>query len=78
MLTADIDSINTISDPHAFYTCKTNVTNNNVLESCICTDANKCVKYCHVTSQEDLEENTVPQLHDLNIRLVCKKLYFKE
>ena len=78
MLTANIDSINTISDPHAHYTCKTNETNNNILENCICTDANKCVKYSHVTSKQELEENTVPQLRDLNIRLVCKKLYFNE
>nr|XP_021181373.1 phosphatidylinositol N-acetylglucosaminyltransferase subunit P [Helicoverpa armigera]XP_049694997.1 phosphatidylinositol N-acetylglucosaminyltransferase subunit P [Helicoverpa armigera] len=78
MLTANIDSINTISDPHAHYECETNENNNNTLESCICTDVNKCMKYCHVTSNEDLEENTVPQLRDLNIRLVCKKLYYSD
>lgn len=73
ILTVDIDSINTISDPFAHYTCKR--IENNVLDDCICTDVNKCAKYTHVTSHEELEENTVPQLRDLNIRYVCKKLY---
>lgn len=78
MLTANIDSISTISDPHAHYTCEINENNNNVNEQCVCTDVNKCVKNSHITSEEELEENTVPPLCDLNIRLVCQKLYFKE
>lgn len=78
ILTANTNSINTISDPHSHYTCERIENNNNMLKSCICTDVNKCAKYSHVTAHDELEENTVPQLHDLNIRFVCKKLYFNK
>lgn len=75
MLTTNIDSINTISDTHSIYSYNINENNNNVSKSCICTDMSKCVKNSHVITQEEFLDNTVPQLCDLDIRLVCKKLY---
>lgn len=78
ILTTNIDSINTISDPFSHYTniikektkCK-------LTDTCICPDAGKCKKN---SSSENFicKEDQVPQLHDLNIRLVCKKLYLNK
>lgn len=75
MLSVDIDSINTITDPNSLYTVKPNEHKCKVPNSCVCTDVLKCMKNNYSATPQDFNENTVPQLHDLNIRFVCKKLY---
>lgn len=76
MLTLSIDDVNTIKDTVG----KANKINNenNVSEAsdfCICSDKTKCMKLSYVASNKELIENTVPQLEDLDMRYVSKKLY---
>lgn len=78
ILTTNIDSINTILDQHTQYSCNRTENSNKAIESCICTNVNKCVKQTYVASHKELKDNIVPQLCDLNIRFVCKKLYLNE
>ncbi|CAH0692361.1 unnamed protein product [Chilo suppressalis] len=75
ILTIDIGSINTINDPHSQKTFKKKSPKNQIT-NCVCHDFSKCKKnsYTSLTSVN----NKVPQLQDLNIRFVCRKLYLNE
>lgn len=75
LLTTSVDSINTITDPHAQYVGPRIDNQNNTAVHCICSDVHKCAKNAHITCDKGHEENMVPQLVDLDIRFVCKKLY---
>lgn len=75
-LASYIDSINTISDPCSHYTNKFNPQNSNEYV-CICPDKVKCAKSSYLHNPVS-KENQVPQLHDLDIRFVCKKLYYNK
>ncbi|XP_045519044.1 phosphatidylinositol N-acetylglucosaminyltransferase subunit P [Pieris brassicae] len=75
MLAFTCDSINSIWDK---FSCKSNEINNyqrSIQPVCICKTNEKCKKIYFSTTPKDLDENTVPQLYDLDIRYVCKKLY---
>ncbi|XP_049867690.1 phosphatidylinositol N-acetylglucosaminyltransferase subunit P [Pectinophora gossypiella] len=78
MMMTSIDSINTISDPMSHYSVKINENTPKISNACVCTDDRKCMKDSYSASPQDLNENTVPPLHDLNIRFVCKKLYLNK
>lgn len=75
LLTTRIDSVNTFSDQITQYSVIVNNNDCKTSETCICTDENKCMKHSYIATVNDFNENTVPQLHDLNIRFVCQKMY---
>lgn len=75
MLMTHIDSVNTMSDPISSYSVKSNENPYKIPDMCICTNEHGCMKHNYSATTQDLNENTVPPLHDLNIRFVCKKLY---
>ncbi|XP_013186488.2 phosphatidylinositol N-acetylglucosaminyltransferase subunit P [Amyelois transitella] len=74
ILTTKIDSINTIQDSFSQYASADSKLPCNVETVCCCTDVSKCRKGC-VLSPREYQENTVPPLHDLNISMVCRKMY---
>ncbi|XP_028157363.1 phosphatidylinositol N-acetylglucosaminyltransferase subunit P isoform X1 [Ostrinia furnacalis] len=77
-LSRNIDSINTIRDPFSHYTSKVDVKNNqNENLNCICPDKSKCTKDSYFHNPVS-KENQVPQLYDLDIRFVCKKMYLNK
>lgn len=79
MLTPNIDSINTISDPASNFRAQkcVNKRKGTVAHFCVCSNNSKCSlnKFMEVP---DCEESIVPLLHDLNVRDVCRKLYFNK
>lgn len=73
ILTCPIDNLNTIADPLSKNNIKVNkkvMPSNNI---CVCADEHKCKLLNSISP--NTAENTVPQLQDLNIRFVCRKLY---
>ncbi|KOB63581.1 Phosphatidylinositol N-acetylglucosaminyltransferase subunit P [Operophtera brumata] len=78
ILTPNIDSINTIVDPLSNFGME-NVKKRKslVVKKCVCMDVSKC-NINHYNEMPDCEEGTVPLLHDLDIRFVCRKLYYKK
>lgn len=75
MLTCAYDNINTFSDEFCCKNDKIMKIKHSNLHDCICKIDEKCEKNNFSEMPKDLEENTVPQLYDLDIRYVCKKLY---
>ncbi|XP_059054229.1 phosphatidylinositol N-acetylglucosaminyltransferase subunit P [Achroia grisella] len=75
ILTLNIDSQNTIRDPFSHYSNKTIKNNYKIDNFCTCVDEKKCLKSNYTSIPKDYNENTVPELHDLNISYVCKKIY---
>lgn len=78
ILTSSLDNINTIVDPSSHYKAKKVIKRKcSVAMSCICMGDNKCIIDSY-NELPDHEESTVPLLHDLDIRYVCRKLYFNK
>lgn len=71
ILTPHIDSPNTFQDKFSDFTGKAN---DKTFSSngCICQDSNNCEYKSYV----DSKENAVPHLIDIDIKSVCKKLYY--
>ncbi|XP_072943463.1 phosphatidylinositol N-acetylglucosaminyltransferase subunit P [Epargyreus clarus] len=78
MLTSKIDGISTISDCFSQEGAENFRSNNIKSSKCICVNEKKCKKYSFSTSIRETKEDGVPLLHDLNIRVVCKKLYLNK
>lgn len=76
ILTPHIDSLNTIEDPITNYKCKKKC-RYKIPSTCICVDASICYRSNYSLLPEG-DESVVPQLHDLDIRFVSKKLYFNK
>ncbi|CAH2086463.1 unnamed protein product [Euphydryas editha] len=74
-LTTKINSLNSICDNFRQIDRKSIENHSSLNYSCICMNKTKCMKYTYLASAKELEENAVPKLEDLDIRLVCKKLY---
>ncbi|XP_068629883.1 phosphatidylinositol N-acetylglucosaminyltransferase subunit P [Battus philenor] len=72
MLTCNIDNYNTIADQFSHVNVKEKLTLKPLTKICVCDAKSKCFKYCHFY---EAKENTVPQLQDLDLRFVCRKLY---
>ncbi|XP_053626062.1 phosphatidylinositol N-acetylglucosaminyltransferase subunit P [Plodia interpunctella] len=77
ILTTNIDSINTIQDPFSQYVSEVNTNTVYVKTMCCCIEGSKCKKRCLVSPKE-FKDNTVPPLHDLNISMVCRKMYLNK
>ncbi|XP_026495121.1 phosphatidylinositol N-acetylglucosaminyltransferase subunit P [Vanessa tameamea] len=75
MLTTTIKSLNTIHDTFTRYDDKITESPSSINNKCICVNNTKCMKFTYSASNKELLENTVPQLVDLDIRIVSKKLY---
>ncbi|CAG9783755.1 unnamed protein product [Diatraea saccharalis] len=75
ILTPSIDSINTICDPYSRTTNKITITERHSV-NCVCHELSKCKRKFYISSISP--ENTVPQLQDLNIKSVCRKLYLNK
>lgn len=78
MLTVNMDSINTIKDSHSRYSVPTPKYTSHVSDKCICKDSNKCFMNEYKALPKNLAQNSVQPLQDLDIRLVCKKLYLNK
>ncbi|XP_061712314.1 phosphatidylinositol N-acetylglucosaminyltransferase subunit P [Cydia pomonella] len=74
-MTSNIDSINTITDPHSSYCVTKTDTHFKVPDTCVCTAIDSCFKSRYIATDSEIKENSVPHLHDLDIRYICKKLY---
>ncbi|KAG6458787.1 phosphatidylinositol N-acetylglucosaminyltransferase subunit P [Manduca sexta] len=72
MLTTNIDDIRTIQDSFTNNTCS--AIEDKTSSNCICCNVSTC-KYNCMPLYNNLEQNIVPQLCDLDIRVICKKLY---
>lgn len=77
ILTANIDDPKTIIDSFSLGKSKKQINKNCLKVSCICEDVNKCSMAAYSLLPE-CEESTVPQLYDLDVREVCKKLYYNK
>ncbi|XP_045491428.1 phosphatidylinositol N-acetylglucosaminyltransferase subunit P [Colias croceus] len=75
ILTCPIDSKSTICDKFSSTHCNNNKNRECKPTFCICTNEKKCMKNHYSASPQEYEENTVNQLHDIDMRYVCKKLY---
>lgn len=73
IMTCPIDNLNTILDPLSHNNMKTNKKIMLLSNKCICADEHKCRILSGIPPIT--VNNTVPQLQDLNIRFVCRKLY---
>ncbi|XP_050667133.1 phosphatidylinositol N-acetylglucosaminyltransferase subunit P [Leptidea sinapis] len=76
MLTCTRDSKSTICDKFSADLVPVNRASDCNVPVCICADEQSCMKDRYSPMPEELLQNTVPQLHDLDIRYVSKKLYF--
>ncbi|KAJ0180540.1 hypothetical protein K1T71_003944 [Dendrolimus kikuchii] len=74
MLTVDVDNVNTIWDACSQQTCVIKEESYATSHKCVCADGSSC-KINNIINPKDYVQNTVPQLQDLDIRFVCKKLY---
>lgn len=74
-MNSDIDSINTITDQYSDFVVAQTVNQFKIPDTCVCTKKENCTKHNYLVTDSEINENSVPQLHDLNIRHVCKKLY---
>lgn len=78
ILTPNINSIDTIVDPSSNYWPEKLVKRrSSVAMACVCVGDGKC----NLNNYNEVpvsEESTVPLLHDLDIRFVCRKLYLNK
>lgn len=74
MLTVDIDDPRTITDQYTIEHSEDKESLEISSEACVCRNKQKCIKDVYSMAPNN-EETIIPHVKDLNIRMVCKKMY---
>lgn len=78
MLTESMYSLKNIQDSHSQFAVTKSSNFPYKPTTCVCKDSSKCLKKkFKVLPTREIYDHSVPQMHDLDVRFVSKKLYLK-